>query len=155
MTGDYQIELRDDAQPFALSTPRRVAIPLLKSVRQELDRMEKSGVITKVNQLTEWCASMVVVPKANGRVRICVDLSKLNESVKRERHPLPVVHQTLAQLAGAKLFTKLDANSGFWQIPHPLSSPRSLHHSAGTDSTDSHSESHQLLSTSRDGCPRL
>ena len=60
MTGDYQIELRDNAQPFALSTPRRVAIPLLKSVRQELDRMEKSGVITKVNQPTEWCASMVV-----------------------------------------------------------------------------------------------
>jgi hypothetical protein len=80
MTGDYQIELRDDAQPFALSTPRRVAIPLLQSVRQELDHMEKRGVITKVNQPTEWCASMVVVPKANGRVRICVDLSKLNES---------------------------------------------------------------------------
>jgi transposase InsO family protein len=57
------------------------------------------------------------VPKVNGRVRICVDLSKLNESVKRERHPLPVVDQTLAQLGGAKLFTKLDANSGFWQIP--------------------------------------
>ena len=34
-----------------------------------------------------------------------------------ERHPLPAVDQTLAQLAGAKLFSKLDANSGFWQIP--------------------------------------
>lgn len=124
MTGDYQIELRDDAQPFALSTPRRVAIPLLQSVRQELDRMEKSGVITKMNQPTEWCASMVVVPKTNGRVRICVDLSKLNKSVRRERHPLPAVDQTLAQLAGARLFTKLDANSGFWQIP--LASASSL-----------------------------
>lgn len=117
LEGDYQIELRDDAQPFALSTPRRVAIPLHKSVRQELDSMEKSGVISKVNQPTEWCAGMVVVPKANGRVRICVDLTKLNVSVKRERHPLPAVDQTLAQLAGARLFTKLDANSGFWQIP--------------------------------------
>jgi hypothetical protein len=55
--------------------------------------------------------------KANSRVRICVDLTRLNESVKRERHPLPAVDQTLAQLAGAKVFTKLDANSGFWQIP--------------------------------------
>ena len=117
LEGDYQIELRDDAQPFAQATPRRVAIPLLKNVQLELNRMEKIGVITKVNQPTEWCAGMVVVPKANGRVRICVDLTKLNESVKRERHPLPVVDQTLAQLAGAKLFTKLDANSGFWQIP--------------------------------------
>jgi hypothetical protein len=60
---------------------------------------------------------MVVVPKSNGRVRICVDLTKLNTSVKRERHPLPPVEQVLAQLAEGKVFSKLDANSGFWQVP--------------------------------------
>ena len=117
LKGEYSIELRDDAQPFALATPRRVAIPLLKCVQQELERMERMKVITRVNQPTDWCAGMVVVPKTNGRVRICVDLTRLNESVKRERHPLPAVDQTLAQLAGAKLFSKLDANSGFWQAP--------------------------------------
>ena len=116
LKGEYSIELRDDAQPFALATPRRVAIPLLKRVQQELERMERMKVITRVNQPTDWCAGMVVVPKTNGRVRICVDLTRLNESVKRERHPLPVVDQTLAQLEGAKLFSKLDTNSGFWQI---------------------------------------
>ena len=46
-----------------------------------------------------------------------MDLTRLNESVCRERHPIPAVEQTLAQLAGASVFTKLDANSGFWQIP--------------------------------------
>ena len=50
-------------------------------------------------------------------VRICVDLAKLNESVKRELHPLPVQEHVLAPLAGAKVFSKLDANSGFYQIP--------------------------------------
>ena len=79
--------------------------------------MEDLGVIAKVHKPTEWCAGMVVVPKANGKVRICVDLTNLNQSVRRERHPLPAVDQTLAQLAGAKVFSKLDANSGFWQIP--------------------------------------
>ena len=74
-------------------------------------------MIARVNQPTEWCSGMVIVPKSNSKVQICVDLTKLNESVKRERHPLPAVDQTLAQLAGAKVFTKLDANSGFWQIP--------------------------------------
>lgn len=58
-----------------------------------------------------------VVPKKNDKVRICVDLKPLNESVLREVHPLPKVDETLAQLTGAKLFSKLDANSGFWQIP--------------------------------------
>ena len=104
-------------KPYVLSTPRRVAIPLRMAVEQELRRMEALGVIAKVNEPTAWCASMVVVPKANGKVRICVDLTQLNQSVRREKHPLPAVEPTLAQLAGARVFTKLDANSGFWQIP--------------------------------------
>ena len=78
--------------------------------------MEEMGVISKVEEPTEWCAGMVVVPKPNGKVRICVDLTKLNESVCRERHILPSVEQTLSQISGAKIFSKLDANSGFWQI---------------------------------------
>ena len=112
----YTIQLQKDAKPFALSTPRRVAIPLLQPVQQELECMERIVVIVRVNQPTEWCAGMVMVRKASGKVRICVDLTKLNESVQRERHPLPAVEQTLAQLAGAKFFSKLDANSGFWQV---------------------------------------
>ena len=88
----------------------------MKPVEQKLDCMEGMGVITRVSQPTEWCAGMVVVPKANGKVRICVDL-KLNENVRRERYSLPAIDQNLAQVAQAKIFTKLDANSGFWQIP--------------------------------------
>ena len=61
---------------------------------------------------------MVVAPKAQpGKIRLCVDLTHLNQWVRRERHILPAVDHTLAMLAGAKVFTKLDATSGFWQIP--------------------------------------
>ena len=118
LKGEYRIQLRSDAQPFALSTPRRVAIPRMskKRKKKELEAMEKSGIISKVNQPTDWCSAMVVVPKNDGRVRICVDLTKLNESVKQGRHILPSVEQSLAQLGGAKVFSKLDANSGFWQV---------------------------------------
>ena len=48
------------------------------------------------------------VPKPQDKVRICVDLTQLNKSVRREHHQLPAVEQTLAQLAGAKLLSKLD-----------------------------------------------
>ena len=101
----------EDAKPFALSTPLRIAIPLLQFVKHELQHMEDQGVIATVEQPTGWCAGMVVIPKANNKVRICMDLTRLNDSVKRERHPLPPVDQMLAQLAGTKLFSKLDANS--------------------------------------------
>ena len=60
---------------------------------------------------------MVVVPIPSGACRICVDYRQLNERVLIEVHLLPKVDVTLAQLAGATTFSKLDANSGFWQIP--------------------------------------
>ena len=78
--------------------------------------MKNLGVISKIDEPTDWCAGMVAVPKEDGRVTICVDLTQLNQSVCRERHILPLVEQTLAQIGGAKHFSKLDANSGFWQI---------------------------------------
>ena len=128
--GDYRIQLREDAVPFALSTPRRVSIPLMDVVKRELQKMEDLQVIRRVDTPTDWCAGMVVVAKSRvvsstvegeeketHKVRIRVDLTKLNESVMREKHYLPSVDQTLGRLAGAKVFTKLDANSGFWQIP--------------------------------------
>ena len=59
---------------------------------------------------------MVVAPKPLGQVRISVDLKKFNECVQRELHSLPHVEEILAQLT-AQAFTKLNANSGFWQIP--------------------------------------
>ena len=120
LEGNYTIELKNGTEPYVLTTPRRVPIPLMEAVRKELQRMEELGVITPVTEPTEWRSGMVVVPKAGGKVRICVDLTKLNRCVCRERHMYPTsrpVEQILAQLAGAKVFSKLDANSGFWQIP--------------------------------------
>ena len=78
--------------------------------------MEAQGVISRVQQPTPWYAGMVIVNKKNGGVRICVDLKPLNRCVLREYHPLPKVDEVLAQLTGATTFTKLDANSGFWQV---------------------------------------
>lgn len=103
-------------QTYTLFSPRNIPLPLHPQVREELKRMENAGVISKVKEPTPWCAGMVVVPKKSGTVRICVDLKPLNQNVLREVHPLPKVDETLAQLPGARIFSKLDANSGFWQI---------------------------------------
>lgn len=112
----YNIELQTDAQPYAVQYPRRIPVPLMSKVKKELDRLESLDVIQRITEPTEWCAPIVVVPKSNDKVRLCVDFSRLNEAVKRERHMLPTVDQVLAQLAGATVFSKLDANCGFHQI---------------------------------------
>ena len=58
-----------------------VPIPLREKVKSELTRMENLRVISQVDEPTPWCSGMVVVPKNNGSVRICVDLKLLNQSV--------------------------------------------------------------------------
>ena len=90
--------------------------------KNELQQMEATGVISKVDCPTDWCAGMVVVQKKSGGVCICVDLKPPNQNVLREAHPMPHVDDTLAQLSGATVFSKLDARSGFWQVPLKKSS---------------------------------
>ncbi len=91
----YTIKLKPNVTPFSLATPRRVPLPFLGKVKMELERMEQLGVITMVEEPTDWCLGMVPVPKKNGAVRICVDLTKLNEAVCREKYILPSVEQSL------------------------------------------------------------
>lgn len=122
LSGDYHIQLHPDAKPHALFTPHHVPLPLRPKVANELEQMEKEGVISKDSEPTSWCAGLVVVPKKSGNIHLCVDLKPLNRSILREVHPLPKVDETLAQLAGARVFSKLDVNSGFWQIPLSQSS---------------------------------
>ena len=82
-----------------------------------MKRLCLTRVISPVTVPTEWCSGIVPVPKPNGRVRICVDLTPLNKAVQRKTHPMGSVDKSLAMLGESRLFMKLDANSGFWQIP--------------------------------------
>lgn len=78
--------------------------------------MERSGVLRKVDEPTEWCAGMVPVWKPSGKVRICVDQTKLNRCVRRERYGMPTVDNIQGLLIGAAVLSKIDANLGFNQV---------------------------------------
>ena len=103
LDGKYHIQLKDNAVPYAVNTPRRIALPLMPKVKDTLVELERQGVISKVDQPTDWCAPIVAVSKSNGDVRVCVGLTKLNDQVKRERLMLPSVDDVLSQLSGAEV----------------------------------------------------
>ncbi|KAK2702360.1 hypothetical protein QYM36_019011 [Artemia franciscana] len=59
---------------------------------------------------------MVMVEKKDGSIRLCIDPVDLNKSIKRPHYPIPTLDGVTSKLHGAKVFTKLDARSGYWSI---------------------------------------
>ena len=78
--------------------------------------MTEQGIIAPVTAPTPWVSSLVVVPKKNGMLRLCLDPKDLNKFVQREHYLLPTIENVATRLHGAKVFTKLDVRSGFWHI---------------------------------------
>lgn len=79
--------------------------------------MEDKEVIRKVDEPTDWVNSLVVVEKPKtGKLRICLDPRNLNKAIKREHFALPTIEDITTRLTGAKYLSKLDCNSGYWQL---------------------------------------
>ena len=91
-------------------------VALREQLKQTLDDLEQQEIVAPVTAPTTWVNSMVVVPKKNGKLRICLDPKDLNRAIKREHYPLPTIEDIATRLHGAKVFTKLDVRSGFWHI---------------------------------------
>ena len=115
---DIKLDMQGQ-EPYHLSCARRVAIPHLKWLEEELNQMESLGLIKKVTEPTDWCHPIVLAEKpGSNKLRLCLDLTKLNKCVKREFYQLPSVAETMAKIGKkGKIFSKLDANKGFWQMP--------------------------------------
>ena len=113
-----RIHLKEDAQPFAIHTPRPIPLAYQDPVKAELDSMVSQGIIAPVgDDPSPWCHPMVVVPKASGGVRITTDLSKLNGQVSCPTHPSPTPFAAIRSVhPGAQFFTTVDALCGYWQL---------------------------------------
>ena len=79
--------------------------------------MLEQDVIEEVNKPSHWVSNLVIVPKKSGDLMVCCDLREVNHAVVRERYVLPKVDDTLHALRGSKYFAKVDAKSGFFQLP--------------------------------------
>ena len=116
MPGKQTLQIKPEATPV-VHAPRRVPVALREKVKHELERMENEGIISRVTDPGRgWVSSMCTVVKPSGKVRICLDPADLNRALKREHYPMKTLDAICDRLAGAKVFSTLDANCGYWMI---------------------------------------
>ena len=113
--GKYKIQLHHDAHPV-IHAPRKCPIALCPKVKEHLNKMECLGVITCVDEPTDWVSSITYVQKANGELRLCLDPCNLNEAICHDHHKTPTVEEVAHEFAHSCFFTKLDACHGYWSI---------------------------------------
>ena len=116
----FKIELTEDYKPFCVNTPRTIPYSYQEKLKAELDLLESQNIIGKQIKPTSNCAPIVIAPKKNSDcIRLCVDLSKLNRYVKRERYQSTTPAMAVADIAksDAKYFSTFDAYKGYHQCP--------------------------------------
>ena len=84
-------------------------------VKEEIDKLLEAGIIYPV-PYSDWVSPIVVVPKKNGKLRICVDYRKLNSVTKKDYFPLPFTDTMLDGVAGYERYSFMDGFSGYNQI---------------------------------------
>ena len=101
--GTFKLQMRQDSYPHQ-APPRRVSYALQVQLKEELDRLQKQQIIVPLDaeEISEWCSSLVLLPKSNSKVRLCLDPSRLNNVIKRPIHRGTAINNILPRLAGGK-----------------------------------------------------
>eukprot|EP00253_Pinus_taeda_P020812 PITA_20812 len=113
-TCTHHIYIDSNVKP--VRQPQRRMNPMLQDVvREELQKLLRVNFIYPISD-SQWVSPLVVVPKKNGKWRICVDYRQLNKATLKDYFPLPFIDQVLDTLAGKSSFSFLDGFSGYNQI---------------------------------------
>ena len=86
-----------------------------KAIVEEVDKLLKAGFIKEVNY-PDWISNVILVKKANGKWRMCIDFKKLNKVCLKDSYPLPKIDQLVDATSGHELLTFMDAFSSYNQI---------------------------------------
>jgi len=110
----HHIALVLDTKPVSLS-PYRLHPEKAKLVQKEIDEMLKMGIITHSD--SPWASPIVIVPKPDGSIRLCVDYRRVNSLTVPDPFPLPRVEVFVNKWGQANYLTKVDMTRGYWQVP--------------------------------------
>jgi len=84
-------------------------------IRDEVNRMLEAKVVRP--STSEWAIPVVFVPKEDRSPLFCVDYRRLNAVTKKDSYPIPRMEDCIDSLGDARVFSRIDCNAGYWQIP--------------------------------------
>ncbi len=64
------------------------------TIKQDIDKLLIIGFIQPIEEAT-WLSHTMVIPKKNGKLKICVDFSKFNKATKKDPYLLPFSNEVL------------------------------------------------------------
>ena len=94
---------------------RRLDAVRLKAAKDEFAAMLRAGIIRRSSSC--WSSPLHMVPKKDGTWRPCGDFRRLNAATKDDKYPLPNMADLSARLDGCTIFSKLDLQKGYLQVP--------------------------------------
>ena len=86
-----------------------------KAIKEEVQKLISTQFIREVYHL-DWLANVMMVKKANGKWRMCIDFTDLNKAYPKDSYPLPRIDQLVDSTAGHQLLSFMDTFSGYNQI---------------------------------------
>ena len=114
---DFKVKLHIDHTVTPVAQPaRKILFHMRQKVAAALEKLESEGIIEKMDGPTPWISPLVVIPKKDGDIRLCVDMRMANRAILRERHPTPTIDDLIHTLNGATVFSKLDLRAGYHQL---------------------------------------
>ena len=113
---EIQLHLQPNAKP-KFCKARSVPVKMKESVKLEINRLVDAGIITRVF-FSDWASPAVYIRKPDGKIRLCVDYSTtVNQHLEVINTPLPTIDEVIVTVGDAKVFSKLDLENAFLQLP--------------------------------------
>ncbi|MGL4850979.1 MAG: pol polyprotein, partial [Clostridium sp.] len=111
-THKMSLPLNDDVPVH--KRPYAVPISQIQAVKEEIKRLLKLGIIRNSNSV--YASPAFAIPKKNGNIRLVIDYRELNKKTVKLGYPFPGIQYSLIDLKGARFFSQLDLNMGYYQI---------------------------------------